>query len=524
MGAGASVEEVTTQVKDNAKAKVEEIVEIASKMTLGHDLTIQAELDEYMGMANVLYERDMDDLRAIEKIVSEKMTDSFKYSTRFHIALKNAISKKLFETLPAIHCTCVFALYKEFNRILPKGEKKAGETDPNGENFVRVKHQQLSWLFENKKDSSFTLLGVDDGCDGFDKKTNEQLKTSSQLMEEIAKAEGYDNVNVIRLKEYLKEGKCPFLNNEKLKSEDWKEDDLLVKASQKGGAILLGLQVASDEGAKFPDKKHIIVYTDSDLSTDLDLCGLNFDAIINGNVDCSVSARFGQPCAVNCGKLMTAEEGGGIAAGMPTASMVHLSLRHKLRMNLLPPLEKVIDTNCGHKAITPETAKATVAMCRDYKGSFDIDWLMCVGICAKKVGREPLQTTAIPWVNSVGESNFWGGAGGGDEDAAAIKLKSCTSWHKIFAAMLEMHGWHKEELDKLGLLTDECKEYVEWVTAMDVQAYMRLSDAILAKLEGKDVVMPCPEIMDMSLAEMKKLSSAEEKTEEKTEEKKEGDA
>jgi len=506
MGAGASAEEVKTMVKDNAKATPEQIVELASKMTLGHDLTIKAEHEEYMNMANALYERDMADLRAIEKIVAEKMTDSFKFSTRFHIALKNAISKKLFEQLPAIHCTCVFALYKEFNRILPKGEKVANTTDPNGEDFVRMKHKQMSWLFENKKDSSWTLLGVDDGCDGFDKKANLQLKTSTQLMEEIAKSEGYDNVTCHRLKEYIKTGKCPYLDNDKLKSEDWKEDDLLVKASQKAGAILLGLNLAVEEGATNPDKKHIIVYTDSDLSTDLALCGLNFDTIINGKVDCSVSQRFGEPRAVNCGKLMSAEDGGGIAPGMPTESMVHLSLRHKLRLNLLPPLTQIIDTNCGHKALTPDTAKGTVSMVRDYKGSFDIDWLMCVGVVAKKASREPMARTAIPWVNSVGESNFWGGGGGADEDEAAKKLKSCTSWHKIFEAMLQMHDWHKDELDKLGMLTDECKGYVEWVKGMDVQAYMKLSDAILAKLEGKEIVMPCPEIMDMSLDEMKKLS------------------
>jgi len=511
MGAGASVEDVAKQLTALQEADAAAIIEAASKMTLGHDLTQPAEHAEYMEMANALYKRDLEVLRAIEKTIAEKMSDSFKYSTRFHIALKDAISKKLLEALPAIHCTCVFALYKEFNRILPKGEKKAGEADPNGEDFIRAKHRQLSWLFENKKDSSWTLLGVDDGCDGFDKKINEQLKTSAELMEDISKEMGYDNVTVHRLKDYIKEGKCPFLDNDKLKSEDWKDDDKLVKASQKAGAILLGLQLACDEGAsdKGKDKKHIIVYTDSDLSTDLALCGLNFDEIINNKVDCSVSQRFGQPNAVNCGKLLAAEDGGGIAAGMPMESMVHLSLRHKLRSNLLPPLVKIIDTNCGHKAITGEAAKATISMVRDYKGSFDMDWLMCVGICSKRDGREPIGTTAIPWVNSVGESNFWGG-GGGDEDAAAKKLTACTSWHKIFGALIQMHDWHKEELDKLGLLTDECKGYVEWVKAMDVQEYMRLSDGILAKLEGAEIVMPCPEIMEMNLDALKELSKAKE--------------
>ena len=53
---------------------------------------------------------------------------------------------------------------------------------------------------------------------------------------------------------------------------------------------------------------------------------------------------------------------------------------------------------------------------RDYKVSFDMDWLMCVGINSKSKGRSGIGVTGIPWVNSVGESNFWGGGGAAEED------------------------------------------------------------------------------------------------------------
>jgi len=176
-----------------------------------------------------------------------------------------------------------------------------------------------------------------------------------------------------------------------------------------------------------------------------------------------------------------------------------------LRMNLLPPLALITDTNCGHKALTPDTAKGTIGKVKDYKGSFDIDWLVCVGNVAKANEKKPIKTTAIPWVNSVGESNFWS-APSGDEDAEAKKLKSATSWHGIFKTMCDMYGWHKEELEKLGLVTDESKAYVEWVSGMDVKTYMKLSDALLAKLEGKQVQMPEKSIMSMSLEDLKKLA------------------
>jgi len=479
-----------------------DIVEWASRLTLGHDLTLDAEHKQYMDWADQLYPRDLSSMREIEKLISEKMTDSFKFSTRFHIAVKVAISKKLLDKMPPIHCTVVFALYKEFNRILPKGEKKPGETDPNGEDFIRRKHKQMSWLFSNKPDSSWSLLGVDDGCDGLDKKTSAQLETSADLMERIFKKEGYTNVTVHRLKEAIKDGKAKAagLDVDKLKSEDWKDDDKLVKASQKAGAILYGLNVAVEEGNANSGKKHIIAYTDSDLSTDLALTGLNINTILEDKVDCSVSQRFGQPFAVNCSKLMTEEEGGGIGSGLAKDSIVHLTLRHKLRKNLLPPLEKIIDTNCGHKVLAGEAAKDTVSMVRDYKGSFDMDWLMCLGICSKKAGREPVGVTAIPWVASVGESNFWS-AGDAPADDPCVKVRP---WFKIFAAITQMNEWHKEKLSEVGLLTDECTQYVEWVKALKVEDYKKLTDKILEKLGEKELTeMPEPDIMNMTLDELK---------------------
>merc|ERR1719428_757289 len=313
---------------------------------------------------------------------------------------------------------------------------------------------------------------------------------------------GYTNVTMHRLKDAIKEGKAKAagLDEDKLKSEDYNEDDKLVKASQKAGAILYGLFAACEEGKANPGKKHIIAYTDSDLSTDLALSGLNFDTIINGKVDCSVSQRFGQACAVNCSKLLTEEEGGGIGSGLARDSIVHLTLRHKLRQNLLPPLPLIIDTNCGHKAISGEAAMDAVSMVRNYKGSFDMDWLMCVGICAKKAGREPIGVTAIPWVASVGESNFWS-AGDAPVDDPCAKVRP---WFKIFAAITAMHESHKSNFEEVGLLTDECKAYVEWVKALQVEDYKKLTDNILAKLgDGELVDMPNPTIMGMSLDDLK---------------------
>jgi len=322
------------------------------------------------------------------------------------------------------------------------------------------------------------------------------------LMATIAKEEGFTNVSVHKLNDAVKAKSCPVLDYAKLQDSTWDANDLLVKASQKGGAIIFGLYQAGQEKVD-AGKKHIIVYTDSDLSTDLALCGLNFKTICDG-ADVSVSQRFGQPNAVNCSNKLST---GGVAPGLARDSIVHLTLRHKLRMNLLPPLSVIIDTNCGHKAITAEASMPILKNVQDYKGSFDMDWLMCAGNAGKARGNSnPIGVTAIPWVASVAESNFWGG-GGGDDDPAAAKLKSMTSWFKIFSTMCTMHEWHKAGLESTGQLTADAKAYKEWVEKLTVQEYMKLVDNILAKLGDKELVMPEPLIMGYDLESLKKLAA-----------------
>jgi hypothetical protein len=469
-------------------------LKLAVGMPGGHDLTSDREHAVYMRAANVFYHGfTMEELREFEKRISATPADTTKHSTLLHIALKNAISKKLMDTFPALHCTVVFALYHENNRMVRCGPDVPGESHPNGENFIRRKHAQMSWLFDNRPDCSWTLLGADDGCD----------RDSAGLMERIAKEEGFKNVSVHRLKQAVVAGSCPVLDNDKLKVTKWDPSDKLVKDSQKGGAIIYGLYQAGQEGSLAWGKKHIIVYTDSDLSTDLGLCGLNFKTIFDG-ADVSVSERFGKPMAVNCSLKLA---NGGVAPGLARDSIVHLSLRHKLRMNLLPPLSPIIDTNCGHKAISAEASSAILSKVRDYKGSFDMDWLMCAGISGKARGvAAPIATTAIPWVASMAESNFWGG-GGGNDDPEAAKLKSYTSWFKIFATMCTMHEWHKSDLAKTGQLGQDSSAYVDWVKSLDVQAYMKLVDNIVAKLGDKELQMPEPTIMDMDLPTLKRLAA-----------------
>eukprot|EP01062_Namystynia_karyoxenos_P053379 TRINITY_DN4320_c0_g1_i2.p1 TRINITY_DN4320_c0_g1~~TRINITY_DN4320_c0_g1_i2.p1 ORF type:complete len:551 (+),score=179.96 TRINITY_DN4320_c0_g1_i2:107-1654(+) len=466
---------------------------LAYGMPVGHDLTLNEEHAVYVAAADVLYRTmSLEQLRALESRTAQTTPITKKYPTIFHIAVKDALSKKLMDSFPALHCTVVFALYHENNRMVPKGADRPGESHPNGEDFIRRKHKQMGWLFANRKDCTWSLLGVDDGCD----------RDSAGMMQAIVKDAGFDNVTVHKLKDGVRQG-CEVLDCQKLKSEEWSESDKFVKASQKGGAIIYGLYLAAKQS--YPGKQHLIIYTDSDLSTDLRLCGLNFNTMLTEGFDCSVSERFGIAGAVNCSAKDP--ETGGVVPGLARDSIVHLTLRHKLRMRLMPPLSPIIDTNCGHKGIKADACMPVLKMVRDYKGSFDMDWLMCVGISGKAAGRKPIGVTPVAWVASVAESNFWGGGGGKTEDPAEAKLRSMTSWHKIFAKMAEIHDWHKARLQQEGLLTPEDEQWVQWIRGLDVQAYMKLVDAIQDRLKDTaDLAMPEPTIMAYDLATCKRLA------------------
>merc|ERR1719316_2433170 len=136
----------------------------------------------------------LEQLQEIEKKTSEKIEDTWKYSTCFHIALKDAISKKYMDKVPALHCTVLFAMYKEQNRMVAKGPDNPKVSHPNGEDFIRKKHQQMSWLFENRPDCSWTMMGTDDGCPF----------GSTELCMGIAKEMGYENISVVKLKDAVK--------------------------------------------------------------------------------------------------------------------------------------------------------------------------------------------------------------------------------------------------------------------------------------------------------------------------------
>lgn len=480
----------------------EEVVALAKGMPRGHDLTSQVEHEMYLAASDKLVELYRDNVEALKDVETVTTKDISAYPTIFHIAVKNALSKLRLGSLPKLHCTVVFAMYGEQNRMVPCGTGEGQH--PNGEDFVRRKHQQMTWLFAERPDCSWSMIGSDDGCP----------TDSAGLCESIIASEGYGNVRVVRLLDAANgTDPCPALTPERLNAEPVTEEDKqkkpdgwmkLVKASQKGGAIIYGLWKASQD--KFEDgREHAIVYTDSDLSTDLRQCGLNLHTMLGGpeRFNCSISERFGIPNAVNC----SAKTDEGVVPGLARDSIVHLTLRHKLRRHLLPPLTPIVDSQCGHKGVLVDAVVPILSNVRDLKGSFDMDWLIQLGLDGKKKGQLVHGVTPVAWVASVAESNFWGGGGGKDEDPAAARLKTMTSWFKIFHTMAGMSDGLAEEMKEYGI-SEEDAAWAAWVRSLTVESYASVVDSLVGNvLKGKTVLeMPEPAIMGMDLETIKSLA------------------
>jgi hypothetical protein len=243
-------------------------------------------------------------------------------------AIGSAESKLLMKALPPFHMTCIFAMYGEKNRIKQKAEHK------NGQDFIRNKIKQLEWLFAGETGKTWEILAVDDGCPD----------DSKSLARAVIEKEGYTNMKVLDLEDAVREGIAYF--SERGLTEGCKQ-------SRKGGAILYGLYHAAQTRRADTGTPSLVMYTDSDLSTDMSLCGLLADGILGKAKSMSMGARYGIP-----GTFLVKPPDHGAAehprSHFEQPNMMKIVMRHWVRVRLLPMLEGIMDTQCAFKCFRTE--------------------------------------------------------------------------------------------------------------------------------------------------------------------------
>jgi hypothetical protein len=271
-------------------------------------------------------------------------------------------------------------MYSEHNRIRTNGEH------PSGEDFLRRKVSQLKWLFEGEIDKKWELIFVDDGCP----------EKSGEIAAEIIQQEKYNNVRILFLADGIEEG-VPVTKELESTSD-----------SQKGGAIQYGMWSAIHE--HHGHDRHIVFFTDSDLSTNIAQAGLLLRQLEDQNRVCAIGTRY------SAGSVYCTPKG---AMGVTDHDRLMLVFRHFIRFKLLPQIGEIIDTQCGFKAFKAEILKNVLNQMTDKRFSFDMELLLLTALqCGSRdnfIGEAP-----IVWVESNEESNFYTAQGEKENNGSGL--------------------------------------------------------------------------------------------------------
>jgi hypothetical protein len=251
-----------------------------------------------------------------------------------------------------IHLSVVLAVYKEHIRILRRAEHA------HGEDFLRRKIAQLSWLFRGTP-HGWDLTVVDDGCP----------EGSGQAAEAILRGmNGPEEVRVLYLADAIEEQLPPVRG---LSSTD---------ESRKGGSIRYGLWNAT----RVSRPGHALLYTDADLSTHLGQAGLLLQPLAERSAQAAVGSRREATSVVVKGGTRN------------TRGKLFIYLWKRM----LPTLRDIVDTQCGFKAFTPRALEGWTENAIESGFAFDIELLLHAELSAPgSVSKAP-----IAWIDSDAES------------------------------------------------------------------------------------------------------------------------
>ncbi|MGH0037346.1 MAG: hypothetical protein ACQGVK_20155 [Myxococcota bacterium] len=270
------------------------------------------------------------------------------------LAVKLARSRQILlrETRPG-HVSIVVPLYGEHRRMLHP------EEDPVGEDFIGRKLAQLDWLFRDAPGLGYDLLLVDDGCP----------HASGRLAEErLARLHPGAPARVLFLRDAIAEH---------LPVAAGLRD---VDDSRKGGAVEYGMWTAAQE----PRPRHVIAYTDADLSTHLGQLGLLLEPVWRRGLDVAVGSRR-ERCSFSVKSGARSDRG---------LMFIYLWKR------LLPDLRYLLDTQCGFKAFRADRVPTLVSGSLEKGFAFDIELLLR----AERTRTHSIEPVPIAWIDSESAS------------------------------------------------------------------------------------------------------------------------
>jgi hypothetical protein len=291
--------------------------------------------------------------------------------------------RRLGEIARPVHLTVVWAMYGETGRMVPRTEH------PYGEDFVRAKVGQLDWLTSGLPGVTWSIIACDDGCP--------DRPSSADVMTAIVAAEGYPKaghrgVTVLRLAEVIAGHTSISPAFDQLTSTD---------QSRKGGSILAGLAAAIDPARADGAGRHVVCYTDADLSANLAQLGSLAAPLAAGE---QVRGALGQRYGVDEAVLVKA--GGPVTEPHSTGDKpdkIIVLFRHFVRALLIPDLAHVLDTQAGFKAFDGAALGPVIGQMASFNETFDVELLIHV---AQHYGPRALAVEPIVFTEDFAATNF----------------------------------------------------------------------------------------------------------------------
>lgn len=292
----------------------------------------------------------------------------------FKMAAKLVESKRfLLSNKQPVKIGVVFAMWGEHNRLHPKSE-----SNPHGEDSLRVKLEQLDWATQNST-VDWTLYAVDDGCP----------HNSGKIAVGIARSHALgEKARVLFLADAIPTEQGPLAG---LKSVD---------DSRKGGAVILGCMAALDEGVD------AVIYTDADNSVHLGQIGLLLQSYVGDNKRVILGNRKDSEAV-----LVKQENRWGIGIKL---------LRHMQRMVGQAIFSRgILDTQAAFKLYQRDILQKIIQNPAVYDFSFDTDWIL-----AAIAMDEPFAKVPFAFIDSFAES-------------ASITQGPMTTWETLLKGLVK---------------------------------------------------------------------------------------
>ena len=343
--------------------------------------------------------------------------------------------RRLSELIGPIHLTVVWAMYGETSRMVPRAQH------PHGEDFVRAKVRQLDWLTGGLPGVTWSIIACDDGCP--------DRPSSADLMTDIVRAEGYPreghrSVTVLRLAEVIESDISISPAFDRLTS---------TEQSRKGGSILAGLAAAIDPARTIGGGRHLVCYTDADLSANLAQLGSLAAPVVAGD---EVASALGQRYGIDGAVLVRAD--GPVTEPHSTGDKpdkIIILFRHFVRALLIPPLAHVLDTQAGFKAFDGAALDPVIRQMTSFNETFDVELLIHL---AQHYGPRALAVEPIVFT----------------EDFAATKFPSVEPGPRHLAMVQQIVELYDQLVAPVAPVGGEAADLLTLIRTLDLADYVTL--------------------------------------------------